>query len=106
MGPNLNFKRAGCMVGGLLSFLQTVFGHGHDKIRAIVGRSPMTIIDTSDAKKLRAYATRLMAFALKAVSDGDTDFAERLTARASECLDNAQATEGLGTDRPASSSSK
>jgi hypothetical protein len=71
------------MVGGLLSFLQTVFGHGHDKIRAIVGRSPMTIIDTSDAEKLRAYATRLMAFALKAVSDGDTDFAERLTARAS-----------------------
>ena len=26
------------------------------------------IIETSDAKKLRAYATRLMAFALKAVS--------------------------------------
>jgi len=24
------------MVGGVLSFLQTAFGHGHDKIRAIV----------------------------------------------------------------------
>jgi hypothetical protein len=64
------------------------------------------IIETTDAKKLRAYATRLMAFALKAVSDGDTDFAERLTARASECLDDAQATKDSGTDRPASSSSK
>ena len=61
------------------------------------------IIETTDAKKLRAYATRLMAFALKAVSDGDADFAERLTARASKCLDDAQATEGLGTDRPESS---
>jgi hypothetical protein len=56
------------------------------------------IIETTDAKKLRAYATRLMALALKAVSDGDTDFAERLTARASECLDDAQVAEGLGTD--------
>ena len=64
------------------------------------------IIETTDAKKLRAYATRLMAFALKAVTDGDTDFAARLTARASECLDHAQVTEGLGTDRPAASSSK
>ena len=51
------------------------------------------IIETADAKRLRAYATRLMAFALKAVSDGDMDFAERLTARASKCLDDAQATE-------------
>ena len=64
------------------------------------------IIEIADAKKLRAYATRLMASALKAVSDGDTDFAERVTAKASQCLDDARATEGLGTDRPASSSSK
>jgi len=60
------------------------------------------IIETPDAKKLGAYATRLMAFALKAVADGDMDFAARLTARASECLDDAQE----GTDRPAASSSK
>ena len=64
------------------------------------------IIETADAKRLRAYATRVMAFALKAVSDGDMDFAERLTARASKCLDDAQATEASGTDRPASASSK
>jgi hypothetical protein len=53
------------------------------------------IIETPDAQKLRAYATRLMAFALKAVTDGDTDFAARLTARAAECLDHAQVTEGI-----------
>jgi len=47
-----------------------------------------------NAKKLRAYASRLMAFALKAVGDGDTGFAECLAARASECLDHAQAMEG------------
>jgi hypothetical protein len=64
------------------------------------------IIETPDAKRLRAYATRLMAFALKAVSDGDMDFAERLTNRASECLDHAQATEGLATDRRPSSLSE
>jgi hypothetical protein len=63
------------------------------------------IIETPDAKKLRAYATRLMAFALKAVSGGGTGFAERLTARASECLDHAQVTEGLATDRRPPSSS-
>jgi hypothetical protein len=51
------------------------------------------IIETSDVKKLRAYATRLMAFALKAFRDGDMSFAERLTIRASECLSHAQATE-------------
>jgi len=47
-----------------------------------------------NAKKLRAYASRLMAFALKAVGDGDKGFAECLAARASECLDHAQAMEG------------
>jgi len=46
-----------------------------------------------NAKKLRAYASRLMAFAFKAVGDGDTGFAECLAARASECLDHAQAME-------------
>jgi hypothetical protein len=44
------------------------------------------IIEMSDTEKLRVYATRLMAFALKAVSGGDMSFAERLAARASECL--------------------
>jgi hypothetical protein len=84
------------MARGLLSFLQTAFGDGHDKRPRPCRRSPMIprIIETTDAKKLQAYATRLMAFALMAVSDGDTDFAERLTARASKCLDDAQATEG------------
>jgi hypothetical protein len=51
------------------------------------------IIEPSDAKKLRSYAIRLMAFALKAVSGGDMGLAERLTARASECLHDMQATE-------------
>ena len=57
------------------------------------------IIEIADAKKLRAYAIRLMAFALKAVSDGDVDFAECLTARASECIVHVQTTEGMATDR-------
>ena len=53
-----------------------------------------------NAKKLRAYASRLMAFALKATGDGDTCFAECLAVRASECLDHAQAIEkNLATER-------
>jgi len=46
-----------------------------------------------DTKKLRAYASRLMDFALKAVGDGDAGFAECLAVRALECLDQAQAVE-------------
>ena len=45
-----------------------------------------------NAKKLRAYASRLMAFAFKAVGDGDTGFAECLAAKASECLDHGKET--------------
>jgi hypothetical protein len=41
-----------------------------------------------NAKQLRSYATRLMAFALKALEEGD--FAKRLLAGAAECLDKAQ----------------
>jgi phage shock protein A len=44
-------------------------------------------------KQLRLYAIRLMAFALKALEEGDRDFAKRLLARASECLDGAQSME-------------
>ena len=91
------------MAGGLLRFLQTAFG-----TIAPLENDLMThrITETPDVKKLRAYATRLMAFALKAVSEEDMDFAERLTDRASECLDRAQATDGLATHRRPSSPTK
>jgi len=75
---------------------------------ATLQKTTMTpwIIETPRVKNLRAYATRLMAFALKAVGDGDMGFAGRLAARASECLDHARATEGLAADRRRRSSSK
>jgi len=65
-----------------------------------LGESMRTLGASSNAEKLRAYASRLMAFALKAAGDGDTGFAECLETRASECLDQAQAMEeGLAAER-------
>jgi len=56
-------------------------------------RSQTPLGASPNTNKLRAYASRLMAFALKATGDGDTGFAECLAARASECLDHARAIE-------------
>src|SRR5947209_19418102 len=94
-GPNLNFKLRWIHDVRLAQLSSDSIRPRPRQRPRSCGRLPMThrIIETADAKRLRAYATRLMAFALKAVSDGDMDFAERLTARASKCLDDAQATE-------------
>jgi hypothetical protein len=43
-----------------------------------------------ERKQLRLSATRLTAFALKALEDEDGDFAKRQLARASECLDMSE----------------
>lgn len=43
--------------------------------------------------QLRAYAARLMAFALKALGEEDEGFAMRLVTRAAQCLDDAKTIE-------------
>jgi hypothetical protein len=45
------------------------------------------------AEQLRSYAAHLLALVLKAREEGQVELAERLTARASACLDDVTAME-------------